>query len=137
MEPPDLNRPAHDDQQLDAWLNANATSAPLPDDGFSQRVLHALPVRIDPAMLARMQHEARAEAWRRALFCAAGATAGVIVHLAHRSGGMNFSNFWHSLGGLSFDLREALSTMGTVSIVLASLALAYWEQLKTLQQNHA
>ena len=68
MEPADLNRPSPDDAQLDAWLRANASDAPLPDDGFSQRVLASLPPRID-----------RAGAARRIALCLIGALTGAIA----------------------------------------------------------
>lgn len=137
MEPADLNRPAPDDAQLDAWLNANAAIAPLPDHGFSQRVLRALPLRIDPAMLLQARRDAQAEAGRRAVFCAAGAAIGLIVYLLNLRGGVDLAGFWHSLGGLSFDWLEVLSTLGPMSIALASVALVYWKQLRALQQDLA
>lgn len=43
MEPENLNSPAPDDEQLEARLRRSA--APLPDDGFSLRVMAALPPR--------------------------------------------------------------------------------------------
>lgn len=44
MEPNDLKpNPPPDDAHLDGWLRANAALPPLPDDGFSRRVLTALP----------------------------------------------------------------------------------------------
>jgi hypothetical protein len=43
MESSNLTPPS-DDAWLEAWLN-KATPAPLPDDGFSARVLAALPER--------------------------------------------------------------------------------------------
>lgn len=137
MESPDLNRPRPTDEQLDAWLNANAATAPLPDNGFSLRVLQALPARVDPVVLAGARREEQAEARRRAAFCAAGAVAGLIVYLVDRGGGVNLADSWRSLDAVSFDLRQVLSTLATVGIALASLALAYWKQLKALQQDHA
>lgn len=43
MEPDHLKSTPPDDAQLDTWLRANTTLPALPDDGFSQRVLTALP----------------------------------------------------------------------------------------------
>ena len=63
MEPADLNHPANDDARLEAMLRRAAP--PLPDDGFSARVLAALPAP-----------EAAAALWRRIAFCLAGAAAG-------------------------------------------------------------
>jgi hypothetical protein len=68
MEPTNLNPSSPDDPQLDAWLRAHATAAPLPDDGFSQRVLANLPPGED-----------RAAAKRRILFCLVGAGVGALV----------------------------------------------------------
>jgi hypothetical protein len=70
MESPDLNHSPSDDAALDAWLRDNAALAPLPDHGFSQRVLLNLPAPTD-----------RAAAKRRLIFCALGALAGVMVPL--------------------------------------------------------
>jgi len=64
MEPNDLNSLPPDDVQLEAWLRASTTLPPLPDDGFSQRVLTALP---PPAR--------EDSVWRR-WFCVAGALTG-------------------------------------------------------------
>jgi hypothetical protein len=68
MEPPDLNRPIPDDARLDAWLCANATVAPLPDNGFSRRVLANLPPQVE-----------RAASRRRIVFCLGGALVGAVV----------------------------------------------------------
>lgn len=43
MEPTNLNSTPPDDDALEAWLRANSSLPPLPDDGFSRRVLGALP----------------------------------------------------------------------------------------------
>lgn len=44
MEPNDLKSPTPpDDALFDTWLRSHATLPPLPDDGFSRRVLAALP----------------------------------------------------------------------------------------------
>ena len=43
MEPTDLNPKSSDDEQIDSWLRASSAVPPLPDDGFSARVLAALP----------------------------------------------------------------------------------------------
>lgn len=43
MEPNDLKSTPPDDAQLEAWLRAGAMLPPLPDDGFSRRVVAALP----------------------------------------------------------------------------------------------
>ncbi len=44
MEPNDLkSSPSPDDAPLEAWLRTHAALPPLPDAGFAQRVLTALP----------------------------------------------------------------------------------------------
>ena len=56
MEPNDLKSLPPDDAQLEAWLRANSSLPTLPDDGFAQRVLTALPAparrsRVSPRLL--------------------------------------------------------------------------------------
>lgn len=67
MESNDLKSPPPpDDAHLEAWLRAHASRPALPDDGFSQRVLHALPAPV------------RQPAWSsRRIAIAAGAVAGL------------------------------------------------------------
>jgi hypothetical protein len=65
MEPNDLKSPAPDDA-LEAWLRTSSSLPPLPDDGFSRRVLAALP---PPA--SRLS--------RRTWFCAGGALIGAVI----------------------------------------------------------
>lgn len=58
MEPNDLKSPTPpDDAHLEAWLRTHAALPALPDDGFSPRVLTALPAparhsRVSPRLLA-------------------------------------------------------------------------------------
>jgi hypothetical protein len=69
MEPANLNpapEPA-DDSKADAWYRANLAAAPLADDGFTDRVLAALPPAPQQAVLSRR------------LFCLTGALAGTAV----------------------------------------------------------
>ena len=68
MEPTDLKNIPPDDAQLEAWLRSANPAAPLPDDGFTPRVLAALP----PSTAA---HGVR----RRMLCVTAGAIAGTVV----------------------------------------------------------
>lgn len=74
------NPPApHDDfdaaNDLDARL-CQAPAAPLADDGFSGRVLRALP---PPKQAVR-----RTTAMRRSILCGVGLAAGLLLGLAHR-----------------------------------------------------
>lgn len=65
MEPTDLNSSPPDDAQLEAWLRASTALPVLPDDGFSRRVLTALPP--PPNSVPRT--------W----FCLGGALIGLVV----------------------------------------------------------
>lgn len=67
MEPTDLKNELPDDAQLEAWYRAHLATPPLRDDGFSQRVLAALPV------------PARRSTEKRRLFCLVGALLGTAV----------------------------------------------------------
>lgn len=67
MEPNDLNSPSSDDPQLEAWLRASAALPPLPDNGFTSRVVATLPVTTAQRSTQRM--------W----FCVAGALVGLAV----------------------------------------------------------
>ena len=78
MEPSDLNFPSSDDAQIEAWLRTSSRLPPLPDNGFSARVVAALP--------ARRQN-------RRAWLCAAGTVLGVAVAAL----GGAFSTDWSSV----------------------------------------
>jgi hypothetical protein len=69
MEPTDLKSTPPDDAQLEAWLRANATTVPLPDDGFSRRVLAALPAKAGRSVA------------KRRLFCLGGGLLGTAVAL--------------------------------------------------------
>ena len=73
-----MNFPPSDDAQLEAWYRSNVSAAPLPDDGFSRRVLAALPA---PAHRAAIQ---------RRLFCLAGALTGAVVALGGALGSGTF-----------------------------------------------
>jgi hypothetical protein len=67
MEPTNLKPTPPDDAALEAWLRANAALPVLPDDGFSRRVLTALPETVQ-----------RAHA-KRQLVCLGGALMGSAV----------------------------------------------------------
>jgi hypothetical protein len=67
MEPADLNPPAGDDPQIEAWLRRPAPT--LRDDGFSARVLASLP----PAA------KTVSRPWYRIALCLTGAGLGCVV----------------------------------------------------------
>ena len=75
MEPANLTPLPPERDPLDAWLSAKAPVAPLPDEGFTTRVLAALP----PPQ--------NSFSWGRLLLYAAGALSGLAVAWWHGSGG--------------------------------------------------
>ena len=74
MEPTDLKNELPDDAQLEAWYRAHLVIPPLRDDGFSPRVLAALPT------------PARRSAAQRRLFCLVGALLGTVIALVQTIG---------------------------------------------------
>ena len=103
MEPTDLKNPSPDDARLEAWYRANVAAAPLPDDGFSRRVLAALP----PGQ--------RTDVKRRG-FCLSGAVLGVAVALG---GLLTQPNIPHDLSALEPDFRNALIQLADPAVGLA------------------
>jgi len=103
MEPTDLNNSSPDDAQLEAWYRANVSAAPLADDGFSRRVVAALP----PAQ--------RADAKRRR-FCLGGALIGVGVALG---GLLSQHDLWFDLTALEPDFTHALTQLADPAVGLA------------------
>ncbi|MFO1451412.1 MAG: hypothetical protein U1F61_24845 [Opitutaceae bacterium] len=67
MEPADLKSPSPDDASFEAWYRAHATRPPVPNHGFTGRVLAALP---PPRKSVSSQ---------RGRFCLAGALLGGAV----------------------------------------------------------
>lgn len=110
MEPTDLNRPAPDDAQLDSWLRSNATAAPLPDDGFSRRVLARLPPQAD-----------RAAATRRILLCLVGAVIGVVYAGAK---GVSWSGLSADWSDFAPALDHNLEVLAEPSVLLALAVVA-------------
>ena len=74
MESTDLKNELPDDAQLEAWYRAHLVIPPLRDDGFSPRVLAALPT------------PARRSAAQRRLFCLVGALLGTVIALVQTIG---------------------------------------------------
>lgn len=112
MEPTDLKSIPPDDARLEAWYRANVSSASLPDDGFSQRVLAALPAPAPRPAIRR-------------LFCVAGALLGVGVALV---GGLSSRNLQANLPALDAALTEALAQLATpaVGCALGITAISLW-----------
>ena len=103
------------DPVVEAWLQANARSAPLPDHGFSDRVLRALP--------APRVRRAPRDRW---LFCTGGAAAGLAV------AGFAFVGGHGSAQDIASALRQMSDGAGTLSCgpaglaaSIAALSLAY------------
>lgn len=121
MEPADLNSPsAPDDAALEARLRQPL--APLPDAGFSQRVLAALPPPVPAAAPARAHAR-----WPRAAICLLGALVGFLIA---RRGETEFSATEMSaqlqsslapLGAALADPKMLLSLVLTVVVVLYAL----------------
>jgi hypothetical protein len=108
MESPDLNPSTPDDTTLDACLRGTAWLPPLPDDGFSRRVL------------ARLPEPRRQTALRRNL-CLAATAAGLAVAVI---GGLRAGN----AAGWDRSLHAALQQVGTwpVSVALGVTLLSLW-----------
>lgn len=124
MEPANLKPDSTDDAQVEAWLRANATAAPLPDDGFSERVLTALPAA-QPAAPAR-------PAWGGWLYAAA-AVLGVLA--ASRSGGGGTRELRAQLADLVPAAQAATAPFADPSVLIGlivtalSLAFVYRREL--------
>ncbi len=119
MESTDLKNDSPDDAQLDAWLHNNAAAAPLRDDGFSHRVLAALPAA------------AAQSAGRRRLFCLIGALAGTTVALL---AGGDWSGAPDNLAAAAPPLVYALSQVNHPA-ALCALAIASASVLYALRRS--
>ena len=110
MEPANLNSPP-DDARLEAWLREDA-GAPLPDDGFSARVVAALPPRPRATSV-----------WLQALPIAVGAAAGV-AFMGWRGGTIDAASVSSALAdGLSWIEQPAAAialAIGALALVIAS-----------------
>ena len=109
MEPEHLSPDSSDDARVDEWLRSDA-STPLPDDGFSSRVLAALPPR-----------RAREPSRRLWILPALGAAVGLLLIVAR--GGASPDIDIGPVGGLVNALGSALpkSSMGLALVVIAGL----------------
>jgi hypothetical protein len=68
-----------EDAALEAWLRQ--PTAPLADDGFSQRVLAALPPRTSTSLVMPPRRDIN---WARLMACMVGAGSGALVALLAR-----------------------------------------------------
>ena len=119
MEPTDLKNDPPADAQLEAWLRAGATSPPLPDDGFTRRVLASLP---PPRATSR-----------RLMFCLAGASVGAAFALLNGRGwpglAAGFAPVAHSLATALGPLDDPRVGCALV-VALASVLFAFWRETR-------
>ena len=112
MEPTDLRNGHPDDAQLEAWYRTHLATPPLRDDGFSQRVLAALPTPIQ-----------RSTAQRR-LFCLTGALLGTVIAMVQMIGAGNRST---DFSALEKEIADALTQLANpafgLALVIASFSL--------------
>ncbi len=145
MEPADLNSSPPDDARLEAWLRAHSAAAPLPDDGFSARVLAALPARTHPALAAdllaarRAADRRRRAVHRRLCLCLLGALAGTALGVMADHGaspadvGIAFSALLPPLTA-AFDGLATPSIALAAAVTVASLVVVYWPELGRLRR---
>lgn len=116
MEPNDLNSPLNDDSRLEMLLRQPAPA--LPDNGFSTRVLAALPARI-PARRPGL----------RLMFCGAGAVIGLIIASLVSTASPSGMADPGELGRTYSHLVETFSNLNVVlalTVAAVSLVLTLW-----------
>ena len=111
MEPANLNSPDPDDQRLEALLRQQR-SAPLADDGFSARVLAALPPRKNPRLV-----------YVRISLLTTAALAGLAVALGSGGDWTDLTTQFEQLIATVSDQLADPSTILGLMITAASLAL--------------
>jgi hypothetical protein len=116
MEPSDLKPDSRSDDPVEAWLRAGTDAPPLPDAGFSQRVLSALPPPSDRRRTASL---------RRSL-CLSGAVAGALIA---GLGGLALDELPVRLGAIGSALAEVPVRLATpasaFALALTAVSLAY------------
>ena len=122
MEPADLNSSpdANGDARLEALLRRATT--PLDDDGFSARVLAALPAPVKPRV-----------PWQRILFCIAGALAGCGYAVWRGVSGPAFETGIARLGNTLADFGPSMTDprfVTAMGVTVLSLALAFRTELR-------
>jgi hypothetical protein len=123
MDSPDLK--PDQEAQLEAWLRMTRASAPPPDDGFSARVMAALPAGAAPHTPASVP---------RAILCGVAAAAGLVVTLQQRLSWTAVTAPLHDIGGTVLRLTdETMAGTGALvlAVTLASLVVAYWSELRS------
>ena len=112
--------PKPGDAPFEAWLNRHASIEPLPDAGFSARVLVALPPARSPF------------AWRQTIVCAMGAMAGILATRLDLGAWPTLGNVFEPISGairatLTFfsDPWIAVALATTVMLAAASAAIYF------------
>jgi hypothetical protein len=132
METSKMNTPNGGDAELEAWLKANVRVAPLADDGFSERVLAALPVSTKASGGAGFTSRNR-----RLILCSAGGILGLaaVALLAGPTVGADPGPYsFLQAVGLSLmacceHLSDPLVEMGLL-VTLVSFGVIYWRELR-------
>lgn len=125
MEPTNLNSPPPD--ELDALLRHASRADPLPDHGFSARVLAALP----PARASVRRRDPR-----RLVFCAIGGLAGIMVAILNSGSWSEISAGLTSTGPQLSQAFAQLTSPGfglAVAVTLVSLAFVFRPQGRLLR----
>lgn len=126
MESPKLTPDSPDDARIEAWLRINSAAEPLADDGFSTRVLDALP---PPAAESQS---------RRTWLCIVGAASGAAIAAAE---GSRWSDAARQLTGLATEFRAAFTSVIDPSLAVGlmfavtALAFVYWRELRARLVN--
>jgi hypothetical protein len=122
MEPHDLKSTPPDDAQLEAWLRANAALPALPDDGFSHRVLTALPAPPRRAALSP-----------RLLAIALGAVAGIGLAALKFATGAPVDFNLPAAGPEFADMLTQLADPKlhtALGVTVVSLAFVFWRDVR-------
>ncbi len=120
-----MNPRSPDDAEIEAWLRSNRATEPLPDEGFSTRVMAALP----PPQPARVE-----AGWvgRRLLAAATGAGFAAVLLALRGNGPGDRADDWTALIQQVREAGAALanrSNADTLGIVIVALAFVYWREL--------
>jgi hypothetical protein len=124
MEPAKLTPSPCPPDAVETWLRAHAAPAPLADDGFSARVLAALP----PPWTTF--------SWRRPLLCTAGALSGLAVAWARGGGWPDPAMIARQWNELAVHVVQFLGDpWWSLTLAGASVAAAVMFAIRTLQQE--
>lgn len=117
MESPDLKSNSPDDAQLEGLLRAHSTLPPLRDDGFSARVVAALPPAVTPRAAA-------ATSPVRGWLIGAAALLGVVVAARPGGSGAAAPGAADQLEAFFAAIQPALAPLADPSVLLALLVSA-------------